>query len=132
MKDYFDYDVEDIPENEEGMEHYENKCGARTLEELVDINEKFVNKILNKKHLTEADKYNLSGVVTELGYHLMSLNEVSVAYDKLTHEVMGDEWYANMVKKVMQRLGNAFFDRVGAPELKNNSGVYVYKPGEDD
>lgn len=128
MINYFDFD--DCPENEDTYDRIMNRSRF-SLAEACDFDEEFVNRILNKAVLDEADKYNIATVVSNALFQLQDSNQVSKSFDDFIREVMGDEWYNNITAKWLQRFGNEWAKAVGVPELINNEGVYLITPNED-
>ena len=128
MTNYFDFD--DCPENDDTYDRIMNRSRF-SLAEACEFDEDFVNRILNKTVLDEADKYNIATVVSNAMYQLLDSNQVSKSFDDFIHEVMGDEWYTNITAKWLQRFGNQWAIEAGVPELINNKGVYLITPNED-
>ena len=131
QKDYFEVEEVDVPENEDTRIHYENKPRT-TVGDMINYEREFINKLLNKPALEEADKYIVADIVESLCFQLYTLNESSKSFDEFTEQVMGKEWHDNMMAKWFQRLNNAFAEKVGCPEMMNNKGIYLVMPGNGD
>lgn len=129
QKDYFEF--EDAPENEDTKIHYEHEPRT-SIGDMINYEREFINKLLNKPTLEEADKYIISGIVESICFNLYTLNESAKSFDEFTEQVMGREWHDNIMAKWLQRMNNAFAEKVGCPELMNNKGIYLVMPGEEE
>jgi hypothetical protein len=131
MRDYFDNDYCEGNENRDTVERCKNRP-KKDLEAALLYDQQFINKILNKPRLTEADKCNIARTTKLISFQLLEYSKATASFEDFIEEVMGEEWFRNVSSKWLQRRLNDFAAQTGCSEFLNFRGVYIYKPGEDD
>lgn len=129
MRNYFDFD--DRPINDDTIDREENRSRFY-LSEALEYDRKYINRILNKSELLDADRFNISSVVSLLSFEFEDSAKTSKEFEEFLIEVNGKEWYDNMSRAFMQRKMNEFALNVGAPEMFNGRGMYLFNMGESD
>ena len=127
MRDYFDFS--DRIENEDTYERYENRSRF-DLDDAIDYDYGFINKIMNKGILDDSDKYNITEVLGWYIHELKSVCDTTKSFDEFTHEVMGDEWYTNMTSKWLARKSREWAKEFGVPEMGDNRNIIMFKGDE--
>ena len=128
MTNYFDY--ENRIENEDTYERLENRSRF-DLRAAGEYDMGFVNKILNKSELDASDKYNIADVISWYMYQLQEVCDTSKSFDEFTHQVMGDEWYNNMMSKWLARQSREWAKAAGMPEMADNRNIILFKGDEE-
>ncbi len=125
---YFDFD--DRPDNDDTYERYENR--PRTaLKEALDYDINMLNDILNKRDLECADKYNIASMFSQCVNEYLNSSQTSKDFEEFLIEVMGKEWYDNMITKWLARKSRKWAKDLNCPELADNKGIYLYNKGAD-
>ena len=125
MKDYFDF--EDRMENDDTYERYENRS-QWSLKDAIDYDYDFLNKILNKDVLDDADKYNIASVAGSYMFQFKDHVETTKSFEDFTIEVMGQEWFNNMSGKWLARKSREMAKHFGMPEMADNRNIIMFKP----
>ena len=128
MKDYFDF-MERI-ENEDTYERMENRS-RYDLNQAIDYDYGFINKLLNKGELSDPDKYNIAAVVGWYMSQFLDTCNTTKSFDDFIQEVMGDEWYSNMTSKWLARMSREMAKQFGMPEMADNRNIIMFNKGED-
>ena len=128
MKNYFDFD--DRPINDDTCDRFENRSRF-SLQDAVNYDKEYVNRILNKANLDDADRYNIASAFNETAETLLATTQDSKSFEEFMIEVMGKKWYENLIAKWLQRKTNELAKNWNCPELRNNKGIYLYNPNED-
>lgn len=129
MNDYFDF--EDRVMNEDTAMRFEHRPN-RDLADAIEYDMIFVNILLNKTILDEADKYNIASVLDQAFRMLYDTTVITKEFEDFTIEVMGKEWHSNLTAKWLQRRTNAIAKQWNMPQMINNMGNYLYIQNKDE
>jgi len=98
--DYFDIDYLDSDENENDDTYFyadgHPKAGS-TLEELINFDKEFLNRIFNYDELSDADRANVARVFSDVSWLLLETNSILKSLENFLIEKNGKEWYYCLV-----------------------------------
>ncbi len=131
MRDYFDFDIEDVPDNDDTWERFEHRSRF-SLKEILDYDRDFINRILNREKLTEADRYNVTRVIAEHFFHYLDSTMTLKGFEEFLIEVNGREWHDSMMKAWLRRKGAEMARNTGCPEFMPEGGAFFYDPDGEE
>lgn len=132
MFDYFsEDDNSDRMPNKDAVDRMQERPRFY-LKEALEYDKQYVNKILNHENLSIKDKVNIADVVSYLSNELLNTTETTKSFEDFTIEIMGREWFDNMIAKWLQRKNNEMAAKLNCPELFNPKGIFFMKPKDDE
>lgn len=141
MSDYYNFGDEEIIEESvmaqfnEMMREYDYKRPRyQTLEEALNFDKEFINKLLNLDDLAEneAAKAMIAEIHDRTVFEFTQTNEIAKSFDDFIQERLGDEKYNRLIMEYLQRQGNEFFQGVGMEEMMKPGAIYLFKPEQEE
>ena len=130
---FYDYDdfyeqlneAEIKEDNAIECEVMQNRPRYSTLEDALNYDKEYVNKLLNKDKLSKVEKHWIASFHNKVCYEYVDSNKTIKSWEDFLQDRLGDK-YEQLIKEWLQMCDNEFFQRVGMDEQMKPSAVYLW------